>query len=319
MTTENVNSEIDFNDEAVAAVIEGDDHLRTLPLDSEDLKAAVAEKMATMTEEGDAPAGDEGNEDADESDEETSQEEVKKPNKGWSKRVEKLVAANHDKERRIRELELQLTGQVKQIVNQAVGDFEYDKPEPVFEEFDTIAAYSKAVARWEYGRIEAEKAYTSEVQALEGRAQSVKANWEAKQVDARNAFDDFDEIVTVDAVQAANPSQMAKEFLAESDIGPTVIYHMLADGDLVEEFAKATAGKQVKMLAKVEAQLEGQQSEKPSTKPKQEIAATKKPMKLPSSLPKGRPTAQGIDLIRDADRMSDAEWSKAFESQRRMR
>ncbi len=318
MTTENVNPEIDFSDEAVAAVIEGDDHLRTLPLDSEDLKAAVAEKMATMTGEDDAPAGDEGNEDdsddADEAPEEKT-ENVKKPQKGWAKRVEKLVVQNHEKERRIRELEDRLQEQEKTIVNQAVGEFEYDKPEPVFDDFNTIAEYSKAVARWEYGRIEAEKAHVAEVQQVSQRVQEVKSSWEAKQEEARAAFDDFDSIVTIDSVTDANPSQQAKEFLADSDFGPVVIYTLLSNDELAEEFKNASPTKQVRLLSKLEIALE---ETKPTTA-KSEAAATKKPMKLPGSLPKGRPTAQGIDIIRDADKMSDAEWSKAFETQRRVR
>jgi hypothetical protein len=315
MTTENVNPEIDLDDAAVAAMIEGDDHLRTLPLDSEDLKAAVADKKAAMTGEDDDSADVDENED-DESGEDKSKEDGKKPKKGWSKRVEKLVVQNHTKDRRIAELEAQLEDTVKRIASDAVGAFEYDVAEPVFDDFNTIADYSKAVARWEYGRIEAEKSHKQELRDVTQQVQDVKTAWEAKQEDARAAFDDFDEIVTIDSVTAAAPSQMAKEFLADSALGPQVIYQLLADSDLAEEFADASPAKQVRMLAKIEGTMDAPEQ---TTKVKKETAATKKTLKLPTPLPKGRATSQSFDLINDADRMSDAEWSKAFESQRRPR
>lgn len=314
--TSQVNTALDFSDPQVVDIIEADEHLRTLPLDSEDLKAAVAEKLTKKVED-DAPAGDDENETADADDDQSTEDadddeddqpQPKKKPRGVIRRIEKLAAEKHDLQRRIAELEAQVQQSVKQSVEEAVGDFTFDEPKPKFDDFDNLADYTEAVADWKIRKVEAEKAFKQEQQSLEKQVKEIASKWEELEKAVKKELRDYSQVVTPEAVVEANPSQAAKEFLAESDIGPKVVYHLLNDEDLAAEFADATPSKQVRILTRLEDKLSATEEEDTSTTPK-------KTVKLPTPLPKGKATGNVYDLLKDAANMSDAEWHRLYDQQ----
>jgi hypothetical protein len=236
----------------------------------------------------------------------------KKPQRGILRRIEKLVVEKHDLQKRVAELEANLKQNVQQQVDQVVGDFQFDEPEPRWDDFGTLAEFNKAVARWEFKRLKAEEAFMAEKASIESQVETIAKRWDELEKAARKELPDYSKVVTVERVAEANPSDLAKQALAESDLGPKIAYHLLNDEDLLEEFSNASPAKQVKILTKIETRLESEsEAEEPN-----KATVTSKP-KLPAPLPKGKPTAVSLDLIRDADKLSDEEWSRLYEAQRR--
>lgn len=318
--TSQVNTPIDFSNEQVVSLIENDEHLRTLPLDSDDLKAAVNEKL-TQKDENIVSADDDGNEEDGANSDEHSDEDAdddqpkKKPQRGILRRIEKLVVEKHDLSKKVAHLEAQLRQSVETQVEEAVGEFQFDEPAPVFAKFDTLDEYIDARAEWMMRKADAEKEHKAQVSDLEKQVQDTATRWTSLEVEAKKEFADYSEVVTVESVTAANPSQIAKEYLAESDIGPKVVYTLFSDEDLYEEFAKSSAARQVKILTRIERNLE----EADDAPAEQKKPTTEKKSKLPTPLPRGKSSTSSLDLIQDADKMSDEEWSKAYEAQRRRR
>jgi hypothetical protein len=86
-----------------------------------------------------------------------------------------------------------------------------------------------------------------------------------------------------------SPSVEAQVFLAESEVGPQVVYHLMSDETLAEQFANANPVKQVAMLTRLEMKLDtGDKSTKETT-------VTKAPAP-PRSMPKGKSVAQTKDI-----------------------
>lgn len=304
MTTMN---EVDFNSPDVLALIEGDEELSKLPLGSDDLKAALSEKMS-KTEEDSDDADAEENEDADSDDKSDEDDDKPKKPRGFMKRIDKLVTRNHALEAQIAELQSQMKLAGQKVIEDAVGDFQFDEPKPTLAEFDNIADYTEALTEWKLAQREAKAQHEAEKKQLMTQASQVADSWTQREAEAKKSFKDYSSVVHVDAVLEANPSQTAKEFLAESEVGPFVVYHLLSNEDLTEEFAKASAAKQVKILSMLEAQLTE------TDEPQGKTSTEKKTLKTPAPLPKGRPTATVMDPIRDADKMSDEEWDRAYEA-----
>lgn len=316
--TDNVNNALDFNDPQVVEIIEADESLKDLPLDSEDLKAAVNDKLtkkdgntkSAVSEDGE----DEVEEDSDEKSEEDSQDgSKKKPKRGMLHRIEKLVGEKHAMQNQIAELQSQLQGNAKNAVEEAVGNFQFDVKEPVFSDFDNIADFNKAIARWEFKRLKAEEAFEAEKASVYAKINEVASRWEQLEKEAKKSLPDYSSYVNAEAVNEANLSQSAKEFLAESDFGPHVIYELFSDEALLEKFESASSAKQVKMLTKIEQKYESSDEEPEEPK---KSTVTSKP-KLPTPLPRGKSSSVGFDLIKDADKLSDAEWSRLYDEQRR--
>lgn len=318
MTSE-VNTQIDFSNEQVVSLIESDEHLRTLPLDSEDLKTAVNAKLAEMDESaasvGNTENEEDVNSDDDLVDEDTEDEPKKKPQRGILRRIEKLVVEKHTLAQRVQQLEEQLKQTVQTQVGEAVGEFEFDEPAPVYADFNTLDEYIDARAEWKMKKAEAEKEHKAQLKEVEAEVKNITDRWTALEVEAKKEFPDYSEVVHTESVLASNPSQIAKEYLAESEIGPKVVYTLFSDEELYEEFSKSSDAKQVKILTRIERSLESSED----TQVEQKKPTTASKSKLPAPLPRGKSSTASLDLVQDADKMSDEEWFKAYEAQRRRR
>lgn len=307
-------TDIDLDNPQVVELIEGDEHLRTLPLDSDDLKAAVSERLAKKdensasadTENEEAEASD----DDDEEDDDEADTQERKPKRGVVRRIQKLVSEKRDMERRIQLLEQTLQQSMQQTVEQTVGGFKFDEPEPSVDDFTNIVEFNKAVARWEFRRLKAEDEYNQQLEQVQREVKEVAQRWEKLEKEVKKRTPDYSEVVTADAVMQL--SQAARDFLAESEYGPDVLYTLLSEED-IDDFNRASNARQVKLLTKLEERLEG------SRQTKQDTPTTKSKLKTPEELPRGKSTAMKLDLIQDADKMSDEEWSRAYDAQRRKR
>lgn len=303
--SENVSTpEIDLNDPTVVEKAFSDERLRSLPFGSDEFKAALAEDASKMEDAEVMSADDEPEDEEEVSDEQDETQDEQKPAKkprGMLKRIEKLVEEKHDLQRKLEAMQAQVQQTVDKTVEQAV-DSDFDKPKPRFADFDTLEDYTEALTEWKLDKRDFDRQVATERASVKEKAQQIAQTWTQRETAAKKEYSDYTDVVTLEAVTAADPSTEARIFLAESDFGPKVVYELLRDEALLEAFAQGSPIQQIKLLTKLEQRFEGTAA-KPATK-----TTVSKAPEPPRSLPKVKTVATGKDLVQHAGEMSDAEW-----------
>lgn len=322
--TDTVSNEIDFNDPSVVEMVIKDDSLSKLPLGSDALKAAIAEKAVKTDENNLAPAGDETEETDEDLDKEAEDDlkseaeetepKPKRPPKGMLKRIETLVEEKASLKREIEQLRQLTEGKLKQEAQEYTGnETDFDQPEPSFEDFDNIKDYVKAQAKWEIAKTKYEESQASMQEELKVESAKVANNWRALEDEVKKEFRDYEAVVNADSLLRTAPSVESRIFLAESDNGPRVVYSLLSDEDLTEKFKNANPVQQVKILTRLEMQLE-------STAPKKAITTASNAPTPPRQMPRSGESVKGrLDPVKDHAKMTQAEWDEAYEREIRAR
>lgn len=303
-------TDIDMNDPAVVEKVFGDESMRSLPIGSDEFKAALANAGKTEGEEPDTDAtAGEGEETETEDTETTEDEEAdnsstqKKPKKGMLRRIEKLVEEKHELQRRLEAMEVASKQAVERIAEQTTGHSEYNVPKPKIAEFNNLEEYTDALTEWKLNKREYDREMQAQVESFKTTVTKVAENWQEKEAAVKKEYADYDEVVNLRNIEAADTSQEAKIFLSDSEFGPQVVYTLLSDDELVEQFSKANPIQQVKILTKLEGRFEGKQEKKSAA-----ITTASKAPAPPKSLPKSKSVLTGKDLIAHAADLSDAEW-----------
>lgn len=284
----NENSVVDLD-----ALFENE-NLRSLTIGSEEFNAEL-NKTSETDEIDDEPAVIE---DSEEESENGDDEPAKKTKvRGPLKRIAELTAEKYELKKQIEELKAQKP-QVNQEATREVSDVNTDKPD--LEDFDTLADFTEALTDWKIQRLE-------EAREAKKQQAEIANGWVNRAKLASDKYSDYADFVNEETFNAADPSSEAKIFIIESEIGPEVVYHLMKNEDYLEKFLNATPIQQVKILTKLEVSLEGNQKSN----------QTSKAPSPASKLPKSKPVNTGKDLIKDAGSMSDAEWLKLRDEQRR--
>lgn len=301
-------TDIDMNDPAVVEKVFDDESMRSLPIGSDEFKAALANAGKTEGEEPDTDATAGESEETDTEDTETTEDEEadntstqKKPKKGMLRRIEKLVEEKYELQRRLEALEAASKQTAERIVEEATS--EYDVPKPKIADFNNLEEYTDALTEWKLNKREHEKEKQAQIENFRSTVTKVAEIWQKKEAAAKKEYADYDEVVNLRNIEAADTSQEAKIFLSESEFGPKVVYALLSDDELVEQFSKASAIQQVKILTKLEGKFENKQDVKSTA-----ITTASKAPSPPKSLPKSKSVLTGKDLIAHAGDLSDAEW-----------
>lgn len=294
--SENVSEvNVDLNDATVVENILEDADLRKLPVGSDAFKAALSEKMSKTDENVDTPAGDDDTDevsddeetDDTETDENADEAPQKKPKRGMLKRIEELVKERSDLEQRLAAYEA--SQKVTKTESTAPAHDTFDKPKPKFEQFDSIEDYTDAMTDWKLEKREHEANVAKAEQESKVVQDEILEKWNTREAAAKKEYADYGNVVTVKTYQKMSPSVEAQVFLAESEVGPQVVYHLMSDETLAEQFANANPVKQVAMLTRLEMKLDtGDKSTKETT-------VTKAPAP-PRAMPKGKSVAQTKDI-----------------------
>lgn len=256
--------------------------LHSLDINSDEFAAAVAETKNEQTDTESATVSEEIDDETKDQDTPETDTEPKKK-RGVEKRIDKLVAEKRDLERRLAALETPTPpAQVAQVKS----------GKPQLDDFDTLEDFTEALTDWKLDQREQKR-------NEDRQRQETADSWESRASIAKSKFDDFDDYVNANSLHASNASQESLLFLADSELGPQVIYSLLKDDDILDQFAKASPIQQVKILTKVELSLETKKNATPST-----TSAPPPPKKLSASTK----STTGRDLIQHAGEMSDAEW-----------
>jgi hypothetical protein len=260
----------------------GNPDLHSLDINSDEFAAAVAQTKNEQDDVDSAPITE------DDSEKQEVDEDEPKKKSGLSKRIDKLTAEKRALERRLAELESTppATEPTKQEQN-------VDSSRPRMDDFDSLEDFADALTEWKIDQREAQREAKQSVEKYQ-------TEWEAKEAKVKEAYADYHDVVNIESLQRSNASQEAKVFLNDSNIGPDVIYNLVSNEDLFDEFVEANPVKQIKILTKIELALESKQAPS-STKV---TSAPNPPKKLNAS----RPVSTGRDLIQNAGEMSDAEW-----------
>lgn len=268
--------------------------LHSLDINSDEFAAAVAKTKNEQVDADSAPVTEE-----DDTEKQEVEEDEPKKKSGFSKRIDKLTAEKRALERRLAELE-----SAPPAIEPTKQEQNVDSSRPRMDDFDSLEDFADALTEWKIDQREAQREAKQNVEKYQ-------TEWEAKEAKVKEAYADYHDVVNIESLQRSNASQEAKVFLNDSDIGPDVIYNLVSNEDLFDEFVEANPVKQIKILTKIELALESKQAPS-STKV---TSAPNPPKKLNAS----RPVSTGKDLIQHAGEMSDAEWLRLADEHSRNR
>jgi len=179
--------------------------------------------------------------------------------KGYQKRISQLTtereAARAETARIAKELEdLKTSKPVVETKAPAGPVFETVKPD--MSQFSTIGEYTEALSDWKDEKREFERTQKAQKEAQEQAAKKFTETWQTREVDVKAAFDDYEAVVNVDAVNAANLTPASRNFLSDSEFGPQVLYELFQNDELANKFKDSLPYQQVKILTKIETGIE---------------------------------------------------------------
>lgn len=323
--SENVSSVADLNDPTVVEMAFSEETLKSLPLGSAEFNAAVAKiKAAETNENSEVPADDateqeddeaEDSEDTSSEDEENTDEteQTRKPKRGMLKRIEKLVEEKAELKRQLEAAyKADKVAEVKDKIADAIDKSStFEAPKPKFADFETLEDYTEALTEWKLDKREHDRQVEAQKkEVLQAHTEAV-STWHEKEAEVKKEFSDYAKVVNIDVLTDVNPSDAAKAFLSECDVGPKVLYTLLSDKETAAQFKKVSPVQQVKMLTKIEMSLEDTPSEKKT------ITTVTKAPTPPKSLPNGKTVRTAQDLLENSEEMSWAEWSAKYDEIKR--
>lgn len=178
-------------------------------------------------------------------------------------------------EKRVKELEAQLASATPKQAKPESDTSRGTGDEPKPEDFPNVAAYAKALVKWEREQERSERAQQqveqSKAEDTERRSKS-QAAWKERLDAVMEEEPDYEEAVT--KAFAANDKPIAitvLDTIEESELGPRMLYHMAKHPDELATFRSLNAEKQIKFLGRLEAKLEAK------AKPKADPEPEKKP------------------------------------------
>lgn len=170
-----------------------------------------------------------------------------KPKGGFQRRISELTR----KLREERERNAQL------MADKAAPAKEASEAEPKREDFADWDEWDKArirhAARQEFRRVQQEESQRSAEQVRIREAQLVQAEWESRLEDARERFDDLDEMI--DEVGPKLNDELAAT-IKVSEVGPELVRYLGQHPSELERLAQLVGVKAVRELTRLEAKVQ---------------------------------------------------------------
>ncbi len=220
---------------------------------------------------------------------------------GVQKRIDKLVKAQKEAERRAAEAERKVAelqgsrpveGQQKEPSSgkNAPPAAVTAKAKPEQKDFDTYDGYIEALADWRYETRKAEDEAKAAQQARQN-AERAAAEVHVQRVNAaKERYPDYDEVMA--GVQSLPITREIHDGIVKSEKGPDIAYHLAKNPDEVRRIAALTPDRQLVEMGKLEAKFETAATpanEKPNK-------ADKKPLPKPPANVGGSAGAKEPDL-----------------------
>lgn len=201
---------------------------------------------------------------------------------GVAKRIGKLLAEKRAAEQRAEDAERRLAPGSQPAKEQAQPPAapQPQMGKPVSASFETYEAYVEALTDW---KVEQSNAARSQREA----AQKTAENWKTRSADARTAHPDYDQVLA--EAESTPISRAMHETIAESDLGPELVYFLAKNPDDAARIAKLPPLAAAREIGKLEATLSAK-PEKPAA------AAPAKPLPKPPKAVGGGHAPAAIDL-----------------------
>jgi len=267
-----------FNDSPVvetkAAPVEETGETTKVEVESETTEK-VEEQAAQETTTEDT--GSEDGEDHQEA-EDTDDETVKKPKKGFEKRIERFNKKISDKDLEIEYWKKAAMGGTKGVV-QPVQSAPQGKP--TFAEYNDIETYTEALTDWKVS------------QALSSRDQqtqtkSVVDTYGQRLNEFKKVTPDFQDVMDEFVDEYGDrPIQEVVQVAMESEYGPQIAYYLAKNTDEVDRIALLPPHRRLLELGKLEERLS-----QGATKHKEVVPETKKISKAPEPIEKVKGTGK---------------------------
>jgi DNA repair exonuclease SbcCD ATPase subunit len=249
-------------------------------------KAEQKEVSESATEETEAKEETDDEEEVEETEsnaDESEKDDKPKKKKGWSKRVEKLVAQREAERRRAEALEARLaalevaSGPKKSDSEPAkTAQAATDSGEPNPDDFTTHAEYVKAVTKWTIQQEQKAAKAEAEKQKLLTQQEQAQKSYQEKLKSFIEKTDDFDDVVS--EVSDISPSIAVQELIMSSDMGPQLVYELAKNRAEFERINSLSYGAVARELGKLEAKLEARASEQTKKPEPKKLTQAPKPL-----------------------------------------
>lgn len=239
------------------------------------VEAVVEEKTAEPTEE----ANDQSEQPTEEI--ETKATEEKKQNPKLEKRFSELTKQREEARKeaaREREQREALESRIKELEGKAEPKPVEENVKPQPSQFNDAFEYAEALAEWsaEQAILNREKA-EAERKEQETR-QKLAESWKQREATIKADLPDYDDMIA--SAADVTVSDVVRDAIIESDVGPRILYHLAENPELVETLNSSSPIKALREIGKLEAKFEVSETSKEAkteaeTKPS--IARSKAP------------------------------------------
>lgn len=214
---------------------------------------AEAEETESQDEDESARESEAGDDEESDTEEEESQDEKPKKRRGYQRRVDKLKSRLTDREREIEFWKQKALSATPPKQDEPVTQSQSSDGEPDPNDFETHAAYVKALTSWETKRLLAQEKEESRKREAKSESEKRTSSFRDKVKTFAETKDDFEDVI--EAVDDIPMSVAVQEVILESDIGPELMYELAKDKDEYARICKLTPLAAARELGKIEARL----------------------------------------------------------------
>ncbi len=217
----------------------------------------------------------ETDEEGSDDDKESNKPDGKRRKGGFQRRIDNLTRDKRELEERLSRLESRLAGDDKTPAESGTAGDEGKgeegskesgdtgkKPSP--EDFDTYEEFTEALLDWKDQQRQVARQEGEARAEAERRQAAVFQSWSQRMDAARQAHDDFDEIVDQDIPV----TQAMQQAMLDSEQGAELAYYLGSKPEEAERIAKLSPVAQIRELGKLEVALSGGSSPQSSSQPK---------------------------------------------------
>ena len=142
-------------------------------------------------------------------------------------------------------------------------------------QFTDWGDYTDAMAQWAAKQALAERDKQDAEKATKAKNEEINSKWNERVKLAKQEIEDYDEVVASSDVKI---SDVVRDAILESDVGPQIIYHLAEDSEFADKLNQMTVQAALKAIGRLEAKFEKtEQKEVVAKETKKEVKVSKAP------------------------------------------
>ena len=246
---------------------------------------------------------------------ETKATEEKKQNPKLEKRFSELTKQREEARKeaaREREAKEALESRIRELEGKAEPKPVEENVKPSPSQFNDAFEYAEALAEWsaEQAILNREKA-EAERKEQENR-QKMADSWKQREAAIKADLPDYDDMIA--SAADVTVSDVIRDAIIESDVGPRILYHLAENPELVETLNSSTPIKALREIGKLEAKFEAK-----DTKEEAKTEAETKPSIARSKAPAPISPIKTSSAVADVGVSSDGEFHGTYQQWRESR